>query len=1088
LSARTESRVEEWAHLRSESVELDDDPWAWADQTDEQTDHVDVSGCHVTAILVAMDAARWLPGTLAGLARLTHRPTRLIAIDNASGDATRALLDRAYEQGLLDAVYHGRRSYGFGAAVQAALAKDRSQTGDAHPAGFGGAGDRSRWLWLLHDDAAPAPDALQRLLAHVVLDDTIDVTGPKLLLPKSRHSGQRLGEIGVSISGTGRRELHIEPGEIDQGQRDEPGARLGVSTCGMLVRADVWEDLGGLDPGLPVFRDGVDFGWRANLRGYRVVTTPLARFTHRQVGRAGLRPKTASGRRPGKVDRQLGMQVVAAHTKTALLPLVWLRLVWSCVLHAIGYLLGKVPSRSVDELAALASFVLHPGWIRAARRRVAGLHHAPRAEEQVNSLRPPWWSSFRVAGEAVIGAVSDRYRSVAGDMDTVSLDELTGDDFSSVSEEKPKNAWLSPAVIATAAGIVACIAASRSLFGSGSLVGPALSPAASSIGNAWSAAWDAIPGAPGVTSPPWLALVAIGSTVLAGQPEWLSTVLICGVVPLAMVAAYPVTRRVLESRRVRLWVAGTYALLPVLLGGTNQGRLSLTVVALGLPLLILAVRALVLRRVRTPEAWRGGWGAGVVLVLLIAFEPSMIIFSLLAGVLGAIALRRTPRKVGRIGIALGVPALVLAPWWPTLLASPGRLLTGPDPALADAVTGSAEKAPPVWQLLIGQGLGVGLPPLWFSAVVFGVLWLVGLLGLVRQPRRRTVLAAWTTALLALAMAVVLSRLVVSVPPAGTEVRPWVAAYLLIAFAALALAGGAGLEAMAAELSSRSFSWLQPASVLASVAVAVVTLTSAGWWVWAGSRGPIDRVHLDAIPPYVLNAAASDTGTRVLAIDLSSGRAGYSVVADDQVRLGDADRGFTFGGSETARQQVEDLVVRLAAGTADADLASQLADLGIGYVWVSGADEETKARIDNTPGLGAASGNEASIVWKLEPPVTRAAVVDQDRRIPIESGIVPAGEGARQLHIGEAADPRWRATLDGGALTPEPAGWQQGFALPASGGTVSWTLDAPWRWLLIAQLVALAVAAVLAAPAIRRPEVRDPTKSARRAAIGTEVSE
>ena len=27
-----------------------------------------------------------------------------------------------------------------------------------------------RWLWLLHDDAVPAPDALYQLLAHVVTD------------------------------------------------------------------------------------------------------------------------------------------------------------------------------------------------------------------------------------------------------------------------------------------------------------------------------------------------------------------------------------------------------------------------------------------------------------------------------------------------------------------------------------------------------------------------------------------------------------------------------------------------------------------------------------------------------------------------------------------------------------------------------------------------------------------------------------------------------------------------------------------------------------------------------------------------------
>jgi hypothetical protein len=466
----------------------------------------------------------------------------------------------------------------------------------------------------------------------------------------------------------------------------------------------------------------------------------------------------------------------------------------------------------------------------------------------------------------------------------------------------------------------------------------------------------------------------------------------------------------------------------------------------------------------------------------------MIIFSVLIAGLGAVTLRRTPRKIGRIAIALAVPLVVLAPWWPTLIVMPGRLFVGPDSALADAVTGSGARAPDVWQLFIGQGLGVGLPPLWLSAVVFGVLWLVALLGLARQPRRRTIMAAWVVALLALAMAVVLSRLVVSVPPTGTEVRPWVAGYLLIAFAALALAGGIGLEALASELSARSFTWMQPASVLAWVGVAVVTLAGAGWWVWAGARGPIDRVHLDAIPPYVLNAAASDAQTRVLAIDLSAGQARYSVVADDQVRLGDADRGGTFGGSLAARQQTEDLVTRLVAGTADVDLAPQLADLGIGYVWVTGANEEAQARIDNTPGLGAASGNERSVIWQLEPAVTRAAVVDSTGRTPVTSGTVPAGELGRQLRIGEAVDPRWQATLGDERLTGQAAGWQQAFALPVTAGTVNWTLRAPWRWLLVGQLVALLVAAVLAAPAIRRPDVRDPTKAARRAAIGTEVSE
>ena len=1079
-----------WPELMPVDVEdfgLEENPWAWADFPEgDQEQRVDIASAHVTAVLVTFDAARWLPATLEALAKLDTRPSRLIAIDNASTDATRALLDGAHDQGVLDAVYEGSREAGFGAAVKAALEFDAANLqDDADTIGFRAvSAEDTQWLWLLHDDAVPAPDALYRLLAHVTTDKSIEITGPKLLLPRRRHGGQPISEVGVSISGTGRRELDLDLDEIDQGQRDEPQERLGVSTCGMLVRADVWQELGGLDPALPVFRDGVEFGWRAHLNGYRVVTTPSAQLTHRQVGRAGLRPRGLTGRRPGQVDRLLGMLVVAGHAPSRMLPLIWLRLIWSCLVRAVGYLVGKVPGRALDEMLALGSFVAHPRRLSDLRMRTAAIEPAPGTSEVVESLRPPWWSGLRFGVDALTGAASERYRLVAGDSDVASIDELTGDDFSSATTDRPKNLWLSPTALMMAVAVVASLIAARSLFGSGSLVAPALLPAHDSVISLWRTVISAIPGAPAQVTPPWEALAALGSTATFGQPEWLTTLLLCGVVPLSLLAAYPLARRVINDRRVRLWVCGTYALLPVLLGGTNQGRLALSVVAISLPLLVMAARALVLRRTRAPEAWRGGWGAGVVLVALVAFEPSMIIFALLVGILGAIVLRRSPRKIGRIGIALGVPLVVLLPWWPTVISAPGRLFVGPDSAL-----GGVPPAPSAWQLLLGRDVGPGLPPLWVGAVVFGVIWIVAVLGLARRPARRAVLAAWAAALVALGMAVVLSRLVVSVPPAGTEVRPWVGSYLLLGFAALIIGAGMGLDGFSLDMKERSFSWLQPATVLAGIAVCLVSVGGAVWWVLAGAHGPIERARLDAIPPYVMNAMKSDARPRLLAIDLSGGTARYSVLADDQLRLGDADRGFTFGGSVSAREQVNDLVVRLVAGTADSDINPQLTNLGIGYVWVTGASEDAKARIDNTPGLGTASGNERGIVWKLEPAVARTVIVDGSARLPVgrPPAPVPAGTQERQLQVGEAADLRWRAELDGQALVPVADGWQQVFALPAAGGTVTYELPSLMPWLLPAQGLVLLVAAVLAAPAIRRPEVRDPAKTARRAATLSELA-
>ncbi len=81
------------------------DPWSWAAQEPVPPAEQDVSSAHVTAVLVAFDAARWLGATLDGLEALTRRPDRLIAIDNGSDGATGVLLERARDQGLLHAVY-----------------------------------------------------------------------------------------------------------------------------------------------------------------------------------------------------------------------------------------------------------------------------------------------------------------------------------------------------------------------------------------------------------------------------------------------------------------------------------------------------------------------------------------------------------------------------------------------------------------------------------------------------------------------------------------------------------------------------------------------------------------------------------------------------------------------------------------------------------------------------------------------------------------------------------------------------------------------------------------------------------------------
>ena len=177
------------------------------------------------------------------------------------------------------------------------------------------------------------------------------------------------------------------------------------------------------------------------------------------------------------------------------------------------------------------------------RKRTAAIEPVPGTREVVESLRPRWWSGLQVGVDALTGAASERYRSLAGDTDVATLDELTGDDFSSATDERPTSVWLSPIALTMAVAVVASIVAARSLFGSGFLAGPALLPAHDSLASLWRTVVAAIPGAPLQITPPWEALTALGSTATFGQPEWFSTLLLCGIVPLSLLAAYPLARQ-----------------------------------------------------------------------------------------------------------------------------------------------------------------------------------------------------------------------------------------------------------------------------------------------------------------------------------------------------------------------------------------------------------------------------------------------------------------------------------------------------------------------------------------------------------------
>ena len=195
----------------------------------------------VTAILVSHDGARWLPYSLTALADLTHPPHRVVAVDTGSTDASRRfLVESLTEAGVIDQPEHTPYGEAIRAAVQAYLGAPGLPTPDVEA-------PRVEWLWLLHDDSAPEADALRHLLLAAERNPSAAVIGPKI---RGWRDGRLLLELGVSVGRGGRRETWLERDETDQGQHDHRREVLAVGSAGMLVRRDVWDELGGFDPAL----------------------------------------------------------------------------------------------------------------------------------------------------------------------------------------------------------------------------------------------------------------------------------------------------------------------------------------------------------------------------------------------------------------------------------------------------------------------------------------------------------------------------------------------------------------------------------------------------------------------------------------------------------------------------------------------------------------------------------------------------------------------------------------------------------------------------------------------------------------------
>ncbi len=1012
----------------------------------------------VTAVIVAHDGARWLPDVASAVREQTRPADRVVAVDTGSRDRSGTLLTKVFGKG---SVFGADRGTGFGAAINQALRHRAACT--PVPSGPRSAGEVVEWIWLLHDDCAPDQEALGSLLDAASASRGSAVLGPKV----TDWADHRVViEAGITIDGAGRRETGLEPNELDQGQHDGQRDVLAVGSAGMLIRRDVWDRVGGFDPSLRLFRDDIDFCWRVIAAGYRVKLVTDAVVHHVEASARRYRPISApSGERPGRphhLDRRNALLVLFANLPAAPMLAAIGRNIVGSLLRTIILLAGKRPGAAWDEITALASVLAHPFRLLQARRRRAPGRR--RAYPIVRSFMPKGQTAGRIT--EIIGTALSGSQPAAHSLAGASAED---DEEGTLLTDSglAQRLMTNPGVLTVLGLTVVALVAERSLLRGGWLGGGALVPVSGGSADLWReylAGYHDVGLGTAASAPPYVAVLALLSTLLGGKP-WLAVdVLLLGCVPLAGSTAYLAARRITVHTSARVWAACTYALLPVATGAIAAGRIGTAVAFVLVPL----IGILVGRMLTTPgrRGRQSAWAAGLVVAVAAAFVPLVWAVSLVGAVAAVAAFGRGRRRVAiHCGIVALVPAVLLAPWTFDLFMHPSLFLL----EAGAAGGGLADPRLPAPSLFLLSPGGPGLPPVWVTAG----LALAGLLAVLLNRRHVLVAAGWAIALAGLLTAIAVSRIKVAAPAGGPAAPGW---------PGVALALTAGGVLLAAITVAESWPGLLRAGGLRRIGGAAIALAActapalvAGIWVVSGIRGPLAGTSSSVLPEFVTASATGGLRLRTLVLRSGPGALRYTVLRNADPLIGAPE----LAQPVAARRILDSVVAGLATGSG-ADLGDDghtLSQFAIGYVLLPAPMNQVLVRVlDGTPGLRPVSLTGSFGLWQVTDVAARVRVVEPDGtvvpvrsgRIDVKGAHVPSAGGT--LVLAEPADTRWHASLNGRPLTPlaRPVdGWAQGFSLPAGGGRVGISRGMLSRQVILAlEAVAVAVVVALALPSAR----------------------
>ena len=594
----------------------------------------------VVAVMVVHEPGEWFAETLASLAAQDYPDLRLVALLTSTTPATVSDAIQVAVPAALVRIVEGNP--GFGPVANQVMAVVDGNDG---------------FLLFLHDDVALQPDVVSQLVAEAFRSNAAMV-GPKLV---EWDTPSVLQHVGLDADRTGRLVDVVDPGERDQQQHDAVRDTFALPSACMLVRNDIFREVGGFAAQIPFLGEERDVCWRLHMLGARVMVNPAAVVRHR--GAFATRAMLIGADARAERNR---VRTVVACAPLSQLPLVIVRLLVQSIVDTVLGLLNGEQQRGLASLRAVFALAIDAPMIVARRRALRPLRRVPGSEVSSLQLR----ASARLA-------VYARHRRALREQNTSEVPAIVG----SVAP---------PSRVVTLVGLAAVLMVfigSRGLIVNGvGNIGQFVPLAGEQSGVVdlvrayfvgWAPGWFGGPSA----APTYLGVMSAVGVLWFGSWAGLLTLLVVGALVVGPVGAWRLSG-VFGTARVRMFGAVVYAAFPVGILAARDGRRDAIILwALAPWILDFARRIAGLARdeantlretsVRPTGGRRSQLVASLLLVVAVAFTFSPVVLpmvvALMAVLLIAAPLTPTPWRasawlVASLGVAVVASVVLHAPW------------------------------------------------------------------------------------------------------------------------------------------------------------------------------------------------------------------------------------------------------------------------------------------------------------------------------------------------------------------------------------------------------------------------------------------